>query len=582
MKFLEFSNYLQKIEQISSRNEMIVILAELIGKLEKAEIEPGILLLQGEISPKFIGTQFNFSLKLLLRALVSNENDLKILTNKYSHAGDIGLMLEDYARNESTGLNIVDVFNKLKKIALLTGKNSQQDKMLLFKELIAKLSPVEAKFCGRIILGKLRLGVSDKTLLESLSWALRGDKSLKPELEQAYGARADMSAIAYSLLFEGVEKIQDFKLEAGVPVSSKLVEREKDLEKIFERMGSGLIVQPKYDGLRLQIHFKRSGFENDQDDDLLIKKIDDVRLFSRNMGNITDMFPDVVQQVRKLPVDSVILDAEVIGYDSKKDKLMPFQDTVQRKRKYGITGKAGEIPVLVFCFDILFHDGDRLLNTDLKNRIDIIRSKILLNNKGMIRLAESFEVNDLDTLNRKFEEYRDKGLEGLIAKIPNGPYEPGTRNYDWIKFKVKSQQELADTVDTVILGYYKGTGNRAKFGIGGILVGIYNPDDDKFYSLAKVGTGFKDIDFQSLKQKLDEIDVHKVPSNVEIDKALMPDVLVEPLIVTVIEADEVSKSKLHGVGYSLRFPRFKFIRDDKTAFQTTTPVEIIALHQLSG
>lgn len=580
MKFLEFSTYLQSLEQISSRNEMVLIISEVINKFEKEEIYPGILLLQGEISPKFIGTQFNFSLKLLLRSLVDNENDLKNLESSYSEMGDIGLLLEKYEDNESSGLGVDEVYKRLKRIALISGKNSQQDKMRLFKELITKLSPLEAKFCGRIVLGKLRLGVSDKTLLESLSWAVKGDKSLKPELEQAYGARADMGDIALSLMTGGVEVLKDFTLEVGVPVSSKLVEREKDLEKIFERMGSGLIVQPKYDGLRLQIHFNRKGFQSNEEEDMLIKNIDDVRLFSRNMGNITNMFPDVVEQVRKLPVESVILDAEVIGYDAYQDKLMPFQDTVQRKRKHGVTGKASEIPVLVFCFDVLYYNGDRLLNDDLYKRIELLREKILPQNDGMIRLAESFNVNDVYSLNKKFEEYRDLGLEGLIAKIPNGPYEPGTRNYDWIKFKVKSQQDLADTVDTVILGYYKGTGNRAKFGIGGIIVGIYNPEDDKFYSLAKVGTGFKDVDWNVVKDKLDNIAVPQVPKNVIIDNTLVPDVFVEPSLVAVIEADEVSKSKLHGVGYSLRFPRFKYLRYDKSVYQTTTPDEIVGLHKL--
>ena len=100
---------------------------------------------------------------------------------------------------------------------------------------------------------------------------------------------------------------------------------------------------------------------------MLIKKIDDVRLFSRNMGNITDMFPDVVEQVRKLPLNSVILDSEVIGYDEEVDNLMPFQETVQRKRKHGVSGKATEIPVIVFCFDVLYYNGSSLLKDTLHN-----------------------------------------------------------------------------------------------------------------------------------------------------------------------------------------------------------------------
>lgn len=562
---------------------MIVILAEMIQKLERQELPAGMYLLQGQIAPLFINIEFNFSTKLLVRALTWQNETPEDLNKKLSLYGDIGLFLENYVTWQGEGISILEVYEELKAIALVSGKNSQTQKMHLFRQLLQKLSPLEAKFCGRIILGKLRLGVSDKTILDSLSWSVKGDKSLKPLLEKAYGSRADLPSIAESLLFSGEESLEQFQLEVGVPVSSKLVEREKSMERIFERMKPRLFVQPKYDGLRLQIHYKRQGFSNSLYNSEILKDFENVRLFSRNMTNITDMFPDVANEVRKLPVDSIILDSEVIGINPETGELMAFQDTVQRKRKYGVTEKIGQIPVSVFCFDILYLDGKSLLQTDLDKRIDILKDKIFKEDLGMIKMAETTLVDSIKDLTSKFKKYTAMGLEGLIAKTPRGSYEPGTRNYDWIKLKVKSQEELADSIDAVVLGYYSGTGKRTKFGIGALLVGIYNDEEDKYISLAKVGTGFKDADWGSMKKRIDKIKMQELPKNVVVNKNLVPDVIARPEIVVVIEADEISLSKIHGSGelrFSLRFPRFKYIREDKSAEQVTTMSEITRLYTI--
>lgn len=587
MKFYEFCEYLQKLEGISSRNEMTVILSELINKLAEDELQAGIYLLQGQISPQFINMEFNFSTKLLVKALAVNNAgvDVNDLNKELSIVGDVGLLIEKYVKGEGKQIELKETYDSLIGIAVLSGKDSQSQKMIAFRGLIDKMSPLEAKFCGRIIIGKLRLGVSDKTILDSLSWAVAGDKSLKPLLEKAYGAMADLPLIARSLLFKGEKSLEKFELEVGVPVSSKLVEREKDLEKLFLRFGSGLIIQPKYDGLRMQIHYSKNGFEEYAREAELIKTKEYVRLFSRNMTNITDMFPDVVAEVQRLGVESVVIDSEAIGVDPVSGKLLAFQDTIQRKRKYGIAGKSEQIPVKVFCFDLLHLNGKSYLNEPLEKRLEDLGKIVEKQKSKIIVLSESPKVKELETLKSKFDEYNNMGLEGLIAKMPGGPYEPGTRNFDWIKYKVKAQQDLADNFDAVILGYYRGAGVRTKFGIGALLVGIYNPDKDIFVSLAKVGTGFKDADWGQIKSRLDENILEKLPKNVVINPLLMPDVLVNPEVVCVIEADEISKSKLHGakdLGFSLRFPRFKYLRDDKSPTQITTVGEVEQMYHLSS
>jgi len=396
MLFKEYCNYLQRIETIRSRNEITVILAELFKKLDKTELSAGIYLLQGRVSPQFIDLEFNFSTKLLIRSLANTNEELEEISQQYSRFGDIGLLLESRAESDGGRISVLEMYNKLLEIATVKGKDSQMIKSTISQEVLKNLSSLEAKFYSRTILGKLRLGVSDKTILDGLSWAVTGDKSLKAKLESAYGARADLPRIAESVLFEGVDSLSGYVLEVGVPVSSKLVEREKSFEKLFERMGKGLIVQPKYDGLRLQIHFSRDGFKDEFSKLTDQGKKEQVRLFSRNMTNITEMFPDVVNAVKKLEIKSGIIDSEVIGIDIETGKFMPFQDTVQRKRKYDVSSKVQEIPVKAYCFDLLYLDGNSLLETPLLERLSLMKTVVFAKENKVLELTESIEINTVN------------------------------------------------------------------------------------------------------------------------------------------------------------------------------------------
>lgn len=571
MKFLEYSKYLDRVAKLSSRNEITVVLAEMINKLTKEEYESAFYLMQGRLVPLYRDLEFNFSTKLLLKLL--SEEHPNIL-ERYKKFGDLGLAVEDVLDNVGGNYSLVDMYASLKEMAIISGENSQESKAKSVRQILKNLSPVEAKYLVKIVIGKLRLGVSDKTILDSISWAIVGDKSLKPLLEEAYGIRADLPEIARIVYEQGQSGLKKIELKSGVPVASKLVEREKSFDKIVERFPAGMIVQPKYDGLRMQIHYSRDGFGDDSGDT--------VRLFSRNMGSLTKMFPEVVEAVKKLNVASVILDSEVIGFDLKTGKMLPFQETASRKRKNDVAQKSAEIPVKVYCFDILLLEGHSMMKDDLVERLGVMRK--LLSDNEMLISSESIRLKTSEELKAKFDEYNEADLEGLIAKSLDSEYKPGTRNYDWIKLKVRAQDSLADSIDAVILGYYLGRGQRAKFGIGAILVGIRDEKNDKFISIAKVGTGFKDADWKNLKERIDDLKSDEIPDNVIISKQLMPDIVCIPEIVCVVEADEVSISKVHGVdgeGYSLRFPRFKTIRSDKSASDATTTEEVKKLYRFA-
>ncbi len=601
MLFSEFAKLLQKLENTPSRNEMVKLMADFLKLLKPEEVAPAMYMLKGRVSPGFVPLEFNFSTNLLIKAISEGfKRDLSEIKMQNANLGDIGLVLETIVDKSSSDVSLLSVYEHLVAIAQVEGKGAQKIKSKMFVEIVKNLDKVSSKFVCRIVVGGLRIGMSDKTILEALSWVSSGDKSLKKEIEKAFGLRSDLGEIAKIILIDGVSGLESITIRPGVPVASKLVQREKSSRSALERMEVAL-VQPKYDGLRLQAHFDNDGFDNNMNrfsGDLLNlgfefkeDQIEKVRLFSRNMESLTEMFPDVVSEISKLGVDSIVLDCEAIGVDPKTGSFISFQETVKRKRKYDIKAKSEDTPIKVFVFDILYLNSKDVSQLKLSERMGLLEE---LFKKDQFRKSAIFEFSktevfdDFKKLESTFRGYLKEGLEGVIIKDPNSKYLPGTRNYDWIKIKANTYSELVDDIDCVILGYYKGRGARAKFGVGAFLVGVYNQNTEKFESVAKVGSGVKDDEWERFAKEVDKIKVEKLPQNVSLDKSLMPDVICEPQIVVVVNADEISKSKVHsagrddsGQGYSLRFPRLKeWRRMDKSPVDITTVEEISQIYEL--
>lgn len=581
---------------------MTEVLAKLLKELKPTEVKSAMYLLQGRIMPKFIPLEFNFSTKLLARNLSSGFNvDLDEVNKKLAKLGDIGLVAESIVEGRKTkvegNITITEVYEALLELAQLEGTGSQEAKGQMFIGLAKGLDPVSLRYVARIITGKMRLGLSDKTVLDALSWSIAGDKSLRKQVERAYGVRSDLGVISELVLTRGVKALDRLKLEVGTPLASKLVEREGSVEATFKRLGV-CFVQAKYDGLRTQIHYSDKGFKDKPRNlptnlgfEFEEKQDEKVRIFSRNMEPLTAMFPDIAEAVSKLGVKSVVLDAEAIGYDSKTGKFFPFQETIQRKRKYGVGKKVSQIPIKVFVFDILTLNGKDLTQEKLESRIAVLKKLLsdkLAKKQSVLVFSESVLIKDEKTMEKIFRRDLKLGLEGIIAKDRDSTYDPGTRNYDWIKLKANIHDELVDTIDCVVLGYYHGRGARAKFGAGAFLVGVYNKKKDQFESIAKVGTGIKDEDWEGYVDQIKKIQINKLADNVVISKELMPDVLCRPEIVVVVAADEITKSKGHtagrgkdGRGFSLRFPRLKeWGRVDKKPEQVTSVEEIKKLYKL--
>ncbi|MEW5956000.1 MAG: ATP-dependent DNA ligase, partial [Candidatus Micrarchaeota archaeon] len=345
-----------------------------------------------------------------------------------------------------------------------------------------------------------------------------------------------------------------------------LAERLPTPDEIIEKIGE-CAVEQKYDGLRLAVH--KSG--------------DRIEIFSRRQEKMTHMFPDVVDAVRKqVSAKEAIFEGEAVAFDEKTGVFLPFQETIQRKRKHGVGEKAKELPLKLFAFELLYKDGRDLTLLPYKERREALAR--VLKGGGVIELAKTVTARDAAALKKFFDECVSAGLEGIVAKDLKAPYTAGARKFAWIKLKKSYQTELADTLDLVIVGYYLGKGKRTQFGFGGLLAAAYSPKDRVFRTVCKIGTGFSEKQMQEFKKMLSEIEVAKKPDNV--DSVLVPSKWVKPKHVIVVKADEITKSPTHtccrkeGQGLALRFPRFMELRTDKAAEDATTEEEVMEMFEM--
>jgi len=581
MTFHDISVVFDEIAQTSSRLEITRLLAGLFKKASPTEARIICYLSLGLLRPPYETTQFGIAsktmTKIVAELLDTSAEDIK---EQLRDIGDLGLIAgnAEWHKTGHKNLTVEEVYEQLSKLEATSGTGSQEEKSNLLLKLLKAVDPRSAQVIIRVVLGTLRLGFSDMTLIDALSWALAGDKSLRATIEHAYNICADIGRIAYVALSDGIDALENLNIVVGIPIRPAAAERLPTPEDIIEKIGP-CVAQPKLDGFRLQIHFKY---------DARTKK-HQLWFFSRNLLDMSHMFPDLVQAFENYPFGeiphSLIVEGEAIVFDAKKNKFLPFQETVKRKRKHDIEETMSNLPLYFFLFDLLYYNNTSYLDKPHKVRRQKLEQLFHTKDKHIAIIPERFMETAQD-LEDYFLEEIGEGLEGLVVKRPDASYQPGKRNFNWIKLKKHEKSEIEDTIDTVILGYYYGRGKRSKFGIGAFLVGVYDKKHDQFETIAKVGTGLSDEAWIELKKKCDAKAIPEKPNNVECSKELYPNVWVAPEIVCEVRADEITRSPLHTAGktthaqgLALRFPRFIQYRADKSAQEVTTVEEIKKMEQ---
>jgi len=579
LKFVKLTDAFEKIDATTKRLEMTSLLVELLKATPQEDLNKVVNLLQGKLYPDYVGVELGVAEKLLIRAVANVIGKTNAFVESgYKKTGDLGLSVEKLLLKKSQAtltqkpLTVASVYDTLDKIAHASGSGSVETKIRLLISLLNNASPSEAKYIARISLGKLRLGVADMTILQALAIAYGGGKEAKKPLERAYNLSSDLGYIADVLAREGLEVVEKFKITIGRPIRSMLCERLPSAKDIIEKLGESAAAEYKYDGLRVQAHIDAKN----------------IQLFSRRLENITEQFPDIAKLLRKcVQADKAIVEGECVAVDVHTDDMLPFQVISQRRgRKYELERMSEEVPVTLFLFDLLYVDGKDMTTVAYPERRKEL--SIIVQPSEHLKLSEQFQAQSPEHLEELMEQAVAAGCEGLVVKStsPESTYQAGARGWLWIKYKRSYKAEIQDTFDLVPVGAFAGRGRRAGT-YGALLMATYNPKDDVFETVSKLGSGFTDDDLMTLPKLLkDSVTKQKHP---RVSSLMEPDFWFVPSIVLEVTADEITLSPLHtcsrdvlrpGSGLALRFPRFTGNwRKDKSPEDATTSQEAVEMYK---
>jgi len=606
MTFSHLAVYFDKLEETSSRLSLIDILSDLFKKTTKDDIDKVIYLLQGRVAPFYAPIETGMADKMVASALAKAfDEDREKVLKVYETRGDMGLVGQELSSKfkvKRSKLTVGNVFETLLEIATTAGDGSVEKKIDILSKLLKELDSISVKHLVRIVLGNTRLGIGDPTVLDGIALGILGDRSKRKVLEKAYNETSDLGLIGKTLLSGGLKAVEKLTVSIGRPIRSELCERLPNPVKVFEKMvpgyekgkerNVGVHATEKFDGFRVQIH----------------KDGQKVSMFSRNLEDMTHMFPELIEGTRKqVKAKTAILDTEALAYQPESEEFLPFQETTKRRRKHNIEEVAKTLPLKAFVFDMLYVDGKPLVDKPLTTRVTMIEKYVkpddtLISAPGKI-------LHKPEELQVMLDDAISKGLEGVVVKRPDSLYEAGGRNFNWVKLKRHSSGELSDTIDCVVLGYIYGKGKRTAFGAGALLVGVYDQDKDEFVSVSRIGTGLTDDEWRSIKEKTKGLESDHKPAR--INSLITPSVWVRPQIVIEVLADEITKSPLHtagmdighsslvvsnkekgakdqslktkDLGLALRFPRLVSFRDkDKKPEDATSVKELVEMFKSQG
>lgn len=573
MLFSEVVKALAVVESTTQRTAMVKALVSLFKKADRGEVDKLVYFILGDLKPPWEGVELGVAEKLCIRALAKSTGaSLAELESLYKRTGDVGEVAKRALLNRGRASSLVppkplemwEVYDTLLKVAYATGEGAVDMKLALLVSLFNRATPDEARYIARFVVGKLRLGVADMTLIEALSEAFGVDKEA---LERAYHIYPDMGKLARHVA-EG-RPLVEIKITPGVPILPMLAQRLSSAQEILTKLGGSAICEYKYDGERAQIHIRNR----------------DVKIFSRRLENITKAYPDVVNAViESVAVDEAILEGEIVAVDPDTGEMLPFQELMHRKRKHDVAYAAEMYPTVLYLFDVLYIDGEDLTTEPLIYRR--VRLSEIVKEGEKVVIAKWRVFDDVDSIDLFFHEATSLGTEGVICKSPTSIYEMGARGWNWIKYKRDYRSEMIDTVDLVVVGAFHGRGKRAGL-YGAFLLAAYDPAKDLFYTVCKVGSGFSDTDLKKMYELLQPYKIQhrhpRVVSKMEADVWFVPKVVIE-----VIGA-EITLSPLHtcclgfvkpGVGLAIRFPRFTSrYRLDKSPEQSTTVTEMVELYR---
>jgi|Deesub1362B_J571_1020462.scaffolds.fasta_scaffold00004_420 DNA ligase-1 len=516
--FRDFADLCKKLEKTSSILHKRELIARFLMKLEKDEWKPFVLLLTGKILPEAEGKSLYIGYSTIKKAIEMKVSTLVPLPQP----------------------SILEVYQVFIEISSISGADSTRRRIEALASLFNRLSEEEKNYLIRSLFGEMRIGAVEGIVIQALADASGNSYD---DLRKAYLLLGDIGYIAETLAYNKLD-IKNLKPIIFNPIRTMLATPADSIEEAYELAKGPVAVEVKYDGVRVQIHYKNGV----------------IRIFSRRLTDITRFLPEVIAEINaSFKVNSVseaIIEGEVIAVDAE-EKPLPFQILMRRFRRIKDFDKvAANIPIKLYLFDILYLNGELLIDMPYRDRYEILRDTV---NKEL--LAERIVADDIHQAKEFYEEAIEKGHEGAIIKKLDSPYILGVRGSHWIKVK-----EIA-TIDTVIVGAEWGHGRRRNW-LSDYYLAVYSAAIDEFMIVGKTYKGLTDEEFEWITKKLLELKIA--------DEGYR--IWVKPEIVVEVAFNDIQKSPKYESGIALRFARITRFRPDKDPKDITTIEELKRLY----
>jgi len=526
-----------ELEKTTKKLEKAEIISNFLKGVNKEEIKDVIHLLQGKIFPDYDQRKIGMSSRLILKVIaMSTGISMENVEKTWKSIGDLGIVAQELLkkRKQTTllkeELTIRKVVQNIEKLSLFEGEGTVDKKVKLISELLNSAEPEEARFIVGTVLEELRVGVAAGIIRDALAKVFEVDVNL---IERAYNLTTDYGDLASLLKTRGIKALHEVSLKIGTPTKSMLAVLVLSVEEAFEALGKPAQFENKIDGFRMQVH-----------------KDNDIKIYTRNLEDVTKQFPDVVDYVKEnVNAKTFILDCEAVAYDRKNNKHLPFQNISQRiKRKYDIKELSEKFPVEVNVFDILFYNGNSLMDMPLNARRNIIE-KIVKQKKGKIVLTKKLVTDDVKKAKAFYNESLKNGDEGVMIKNINVNYIPGRYVNGWTKLK-----NILDPLDLVVIKAEYGNGKRAKWLTSYTLA---CKSGNEFLEVGKVSTGVKEktegLTYEEMTKMLKPLITYEKGK----------EIIVKPKIIIEVGYEEIQKSPSYTSGFALRFPKVLKFRQDK-------------------
>ncbi len=445
--------------------------------------------------------------------------------------------LRSVAASTAPELELADMDKAFGELESISGAGSSGQRTELLRELYRKATEAEQDFIGRLLVGEVRHGSLEGIMIEAVAKATELPAA---DVRRALMLSADLGLVARTLMSDGAAGLERFQVEVLRPVQPMLARTADDVEDALATLET-VALEVKLDGARIQVH----------------KLGDDVRVYTRRLNDVSHACPEVVESIRALDVDSIILDGEAIAL--KKDgRPYPFQVTMRRfGRRLDVGAMRKALPLTSVYFDCLYLEGESLIDRGAEERFQKL-SSVLPENLVIQRIV----TKDVEEAKRFVDEALAAGHEGVMAKALDACYEAGSRGKAWLKVK------SAHTLDLVVLAAEWGSGRR-KGWLSNLHLGARDPDTGSYVMLGKTFKGMTDEILAWQTTKLQEIETKRDQWTV----------YVRPELVVEIAFNDLQKSPHYSGGLALRFARLKAYRDDKRAEDADTIATVRAFYQ---